>query len=185
MLINQTELQTLCLKEEAVQDLAAQVINQLNEIANPIRRYGIANSLMQVFLNACENTGQAAEAFCEKFDIGNDGKHFGYEGSSFNRNFRFTYNYAGNDYYMDEDGNIRELGWKKANAEYQAALEKTARAQKDFRAALKQLRLVEQNVQNEHPNMVPEVVRITFNFNGDATQNTPDLTEKINKALAD
>lgn len=178
MLINQSELQTLCLKQSAVDDLAAQVINQLNGIADPILRYATANTLKQVFEEACKNTGQAAEAFCEKADIGNDGKHFNYAGLCFNRNFEYDYNYAGNDYYEDETGEEHSCGYRQAKKMYDFAVEKYEAAKREKERMKDQLDAVKRTVLRFHPNMVPEVVKIVFRFIGDAEKNAPDETTK-------
>lgn len=178
MLINQSELQTMCLKESAVQDLAAQVINQLNGIADPILRYATANALKQVFEEACKNTGQAAEAFCEKADIGNDGKHFNYKSLCFNRNLEYDYNYAGNDYYEDANGERIPCGYKQALASYNKAIDKYRDAKADVVRAKLRLDAAKAIVLREHPNMVPEVVRIIFRFIGDAEKNAVDETPK-------
>ena len=184
MLINQSELQTLCLKQSAVEDLAAQVINQLNGIADPIIRYATANALKRVFEEACANTGQAAEAFCEKFDIGNDGKHFNYAGLCFNRNFEYDYNYAGNDYYEDETGEEHSCGYRQAKKMYDLAVEKYEAAKREKERMKDQLDAVKRTVLRFHPNMVPEVVKIVFRFIGDEEKNAPDETLK-GEALLD
>lgn len=177
-LINQEELQTMCLKQSAVEDLAAQVINQLNGIADPIIRYATANALKRVFEEACANTGQAAEAFCEKCDIGNDGKHFNYAGLCFNRNFEYDYNYAGNDYYEDETGEEHSCGYRQAKKMYDFAVEKYEAAKREKARMKDQLDAAKKTVLRFHPNMVPEVVKIVFRFIGDEEKNAPDETPK-------
>lgn len=178
MLINQSELQTLCLKSSAVDDLAAQVINQLNTITDPILRYATANALKRVFEEACKNTGQAAEAFCEKADIGIDGKHFNYKGLCFNRNFEFTCNYAGNDFKKLDDGTEESLGYYEAMQDLHDAERQLEIADLNVKGRKAVVESKKREIEYHHPNMKPEVVKITFKFNGDERKNIPDETAK-------
>lgn len=178
MLINQSELQTLCLKESAVQDLAAQVINQLNTVTDPILRYATANALKRVFEEACKNTGQAAEAFCEQHNIGNDGKHFNYAGLCFNRNFEFTYNYAGNDFKKNDDGTVEPLGYNEAMQDLHDAERQREIADLNVKGRKAVVESKKREIEYHHPNMKPEVVKIKFKFNGDEEKNAPDETAK-------
>lgn len=175
-LINQEELQTMCLKESAVEDLAAQVINQLNGIADPIIRYATANALRRVFEEACANTGQAAEAFCEKFDIGTDGKHFNYEGLCFNRQFQFDYNYAGNDFKKLDDGEEESLGYHEAMQDLRDAERQLEAVQLLVKGRKSVVESKKREIEYHHPNMVPEVVRINFRFIGDAEKSALTVT---------
>ena len=184
MLINPEDLKTMCLKQSAVDDLAAQVINLLNTITDPILRYATANALRRVFEEACKNTGQAAEAFCEKADIGNDGKHFNYAGLCFNRNFEYDYNYAGNDYYEDEYGEQHSCGYRQARKMYDLAVDKYEVVKREKDRMKDQLDAAKRIVLRFHPNMVPEVVKIIFRFIGDAEKNAVDETPKGEALLA-
>ena len=178
MLINQEELQTLCLKQSAIEELAAQVINQLNGIVDPILRYATANALKQVFEEACANTGQAAEAFCEKADIGTKGKHFNYEGLCFNRQFQFDYNYAGNDYKKLDNGEEESLGYHEAMQDLRDAERQLETVQLLVKGRKAVVESKKREIEYYHPNMVPEVVRINFRFIGDAEQTAVDETAK-------
>lgn len=183
MLINQEELQTLCLKESAVEELAAQVINQLNAVDDPLIRYATANALRRVFEEACANTGQAAEAFCEKGDIGSDGKHFNYQGLCFNRNFEYTYNYAGNDFKKLDNGEEESLGYYEALQDLREAERKLAIEELNVKGRKAVLESKKREIEYYHPNMKPDVVKITFKFNGEASKNAVDETKKGEKLL--
>ena len=74
MLLTEQEIIYFQLNQGAVNDYTAQVINTLNGIENTVERYVVARLLKKIFDQACENCGVAAEAYCEKENISEDGK---------------------------------------------------------------------------------------------------------------
>ena len=150
MLLNEQESTGLCLKKSVVADYTAQVINIFNGIADPIRRYGVARVMLNIFTDACKDAGAAAEAFCEKENIGWDGKDFVHEGCTYRRKFDINYNYAANatDIY----------GAPVSYAEDKAAVEM---AEIDLKAKKAKLKADEIIIETAHPNMKPDVLGVS------------------------
>ena len=150
MLLNEQESTGLCLKKSVVADYTAQVINTLNGITDPIRRYGVARVLLNIFTDACKEVGAAAEAFCEKENIGWDGKDFVHDGCTYRRKFDINYNYAANatDIY----------GAPVNYAEDKAAVEM---AEIDLKAKKAKLKADEIIIETAHPNMKPELLGVS------------------------
>ena len=157
MLITQSELETLCLTKTAQDELAAQVINQLNGITDPLVRYATANALLNVMTLAASNAGAAAEAFCEQHDIGTDGKQFQHEGLTFSRQFIFDYNYADNDWKTDDTGKRLTIGYKDALRTLNDLKAKAKGQEKILKGKKAEIELA-------HPNMLPNVVRVTVKY---------------------
>lgn len=152
-LINQSELEALCLTTPALNELKAQVINQLNGIEDPLRRYATARCLKNVFEEAASDTNASAVDYCLTHNIGLDNVMFKQDGLSFILDYECEYNWDNNDF--DEDGN--SLGYKKAFREFQSAKKllakwtgKLARAKKDIEVT--------------HPKMAPVNPRWTMKF---------------------
>jgi len=131
-----------------------------------------------VFEEACKNTGQAAEAFCEKADIGNDGKHFNYKSLCFNRQFLLDYNYAGNDFKKLDNGEEEEIGYYEAMQDLRDAERQREIADLNVKGRKAVVESKKREIEYHHPNMVPEVVRINFRFIGDEEKDIPDETAK-------
>ena len=150
MLLNEQESTGLCLKKSVVADYTAQVINTLNGITDPIRRYGVARVMLNIFTDACKEVGAAAEAFCEKENIGWDGKDFVHDGCTYRRKFDINYNYAANatDIY----------GAPVNYAEDKAAVEM---AEIDLKAKKAKLKADEIIIETAHPNMKPELLGVS------------------------
>ena len=133
--------------------LAATVINQLNTPTDtPLERYARARFLLGVMETVCKEEGAAAEAYCEKEDIGTDGKRFEHNGLRFMRKFTITYNFAANDDVPDHEGKYKEACIAERVA---------ARAAKE--AKLKR-ESAEKLIKSAHPNMQPIVERVTVQF---------------------
>lgn len=163
MLINEQDVVQFPLNQRAVNDYTAQVINTLNGIVNPVERYVVARCLKNIFDKACEECGAAAEAYCEKEDIGSDGKEFelfevtknpAHKGVWLNRQFILDYNYAANA--TDTNGETipyketeRVIDYLKGKIEDQKKL----------------LKCCKTRIELAHPNMVPDVVRVVFKLN--------------------
>lgn len=163
MLINQQEITSFPLNQRAVDDFTAQVINTLNGIENPVERYVVARLLKKIFDQACEDCGAAAEAYCEKENIGSDGKEFelyavtknpAHKGVWLNRQFNLDHNYAANA--TDIDGETIPYNMVKRKID---DLKRQIEAQKKI------LKGYEAQIELAHPNMVPEVVRVVFKLN--------------------
>ena len=163
MLINQSELETLCLTKKAQEDYAAQVINQLNsEKLSPLRRYATARVLLRVLELVCEETGAAAEFYCEQTNIGTDGKHFDEDEMEFSRQFIMDHNYADNDSYKPEGSDtyvsfVPSFGYLEREI---------TRLKKLYEVAKQNLKARKEAIELEHPNMVPNLVRVTLKFEG-------------------
>ena len=163
MLINQQETTSFSLNQRAVNDYTAQVINILNGIVNPVERYAVARCLKNIFDKACENCGVAAEAYCEKEDIGSDGKEFELYSVTENpahknvwliRQFDMDYNYAAN-----------ATNVKGKRIPYKETLQEIEYHDKELKANKKILKGYKEQIKLAHPNMVPDVVRVVFKLN--------------------
>ena len=163
MLINQQETTSFSLNQRAVNDYTAQVINILNGIVNPVERYAVARCLKNIFDKACENCGVAAEAYCEKEDIGSDGKEFELYSVTEKkkkknvwliRQFDMDYNYAAN-----------ATNVKGKRIPYKETLQEIEYHDKELKANKKILKGFKEQIKLAHPNMVPDVVRIIFKLN--------------------
>ena len=164
MLLAEQEIIYFSLNQRAVNDYTAQVINTLNGITNAAERYAVARCLKTIFDKACEECGAAAEAYCEKENIGSDGKEFELYPLTLNpahknvwliRQFNLDYNYAANA--TDENGNKLLYNQALADVIYKEQLLKNA---KTF------VRFLKKKIELAHPNMVPEVVRVTMSYRG-------------------
>ena len=160
MLINQQETISFLLNQRAVDERTAQVINILNGIVNPVERYAVARCLKNIFDKACENCGVAAEAYCEKEDIGSDGKEFELYSVTENpahknvwliRQFDMDYNYAAN-----------ATNVKGKRIPYKETLQEIEYHDKELKANKKILKGYKEKIKLAHPNMVPEVIRVVF-----------------------
>lgn len=160
MLINQQETTSFSLNQRAVDDYTAQVINILNGIVNPVERYAVARCLKNIFDQACENCGDAAEAYCEIENIGSDGKEFelysvtenpAHKKVWLNRQFDMDYNYAAN-----------ATNVKGKRIPYKETLQEIKYHDKELKANKKILKGYKEKIKLAHPNMVPDVVRVVF-----------------------
>ena len=163
MLLTEQEILSFQLNQRAVDDYTAQVINTLNGITNAAERYAVARCLKKIFDKACEECGAAAEAYCEKENIGSDGKEFELLPLTSNpahknvwlvRQFNLEYNYAANA--TDLAGNPVPYNMVKRKID---DLKRQSEVQK------KMLRGYEAIIEFAHPNMVPEVARVVFKLN--------------------
>ena len=150
MLLNEQEIQGFCLKQSVVDDYTAQVINTLNSIDDPIRRYGVSRSLLDIVTIATKEVGAAMEAHCEKQNIGWDGCDFEHDGCTYRRNFDIEYNYADNA--TDEEGN--PIPYTESCKAVEAA-KRALNAKRTIQKAFKEL------IENAHPNMKPDVVAVS------------------------
>ena len=131
--------------------LAATVINQLNTPTySPLERYARARFLLGALEIVCKEEGAAAEAYCEKENIGADGKEFEHYGLWFMRQFCITYNYAAND---DAEGN---------EGQYKLACIAERMAKNRVKEAKVKRENVETLIKLSHPNMQPIVERVTI-----------------------
>ena len=163
MLINQNELETLCLDPKALDDLSAQVINQLNSgKLSPLRRYATARSLLRVFETVCSETGAAGEYFCEQEDVGTDGKHFCEDEMEFSRQFVMDYNYSDNDSYKPE-GSDTYIPYVPT---FSYLEREVVRTKKLHEVAKQNLKARKTAIELEHPNMVPNLARVVLKFEG-------------------
>ena len=144
MLINTNELQTLCLNKKAHEELTAQVINQLNEIADPLVRYAAANSLKKLFETATREAGAAAVAYCHEHQIGLDNTQFRHEGLTFSLDYKCDFDYAAND----TNDKKEPAGYKTARAEILYYEKRLAAEKKNLEAAKAVIELA-------HPKMEP------------------------------
>ena len=160
MLLAEQEIISFPLNQRAVDDYTAQVINTLNGITNPVERYAVARCLKNIFDQACENCGVAAEAYCEKEDIGSDGKEFElftvtknpvHKKVWLNRQFDMDYNYAAN-----------ATNVKGKRIPYKETLQEIRYHDKELKANKKILKGYKEKIKLAHPNMVPEVIRVVF-----------------------
>ena len=153
MLINQEELQTLCLNRKATEELTAQVINQLNGITDPLVRYATARTLKAVFDKATEEAGAAAVDYCLTTATGTDSNHFEHEGLTFSLDYRCDFDYAAND--TDENG--EPAGYKTAKRNVDGY-------QKSLDAWKAKMKAAKQTIELAHPRMTPIEPKWTMKF---------------------
>ena len=160
MLLTEQEIISFPLNQRAVDDYTAQVINTLNGIENPVERYVVARLLKKIFDKACEDCGAAAEAYCEKENIGSDGKEFelysvtknpAHKGVWTIRQFDMDYNYAAN-----------ATNVKGKRIPYKETLREIQYYDDQLKSNKKILKGYKEQIKLAHPNMVPEVVRVVF-----------------------
>ena len=158
MLLNEQEVAQFPLNKRAVEDYTAQSINVLNGIANPAERYAVARCIKNIVDKVVEEVGASAEAYYEKENVGSDGKEFELLPLTKNpahkdvwliRQFDCDYNYAGNA--TDEEGA------PVLYTEHKQAVEKAELAVRAKRAILKADKIL---IENAHPNMKPEVIKV-------------------------
>lgn len=144
------------LKQSAVDDFTAQVINNAKEIIpDPLDRYARLRVLKSIIDKVVEDAGAQAEYFCEQRNIGSDGNDFNYNGLIFRRQFILDYNYAANATEITGDTipykeTVRAIEFFKGKMEDQKKLLEVCKAR----------------IKLAHPNMVPEVVRVTMSYRG-------------------
>ena len=144
------------LKQSAVDDFTAQVINNAKEIIpDPLDRYARLRVLKTIIDKVVEDAGAQAEYFCEQRNIGSDGNDFNYNGLIFRRQFILDYNYAANA--TDEQGN--KLNYNKALAD-------VITKKQELETANTYVRYLKKKIELAHPNMVPEVARVTMSYRG-------------------
>ena len=152
MLTIQLTIDAQCITPKVLEELSAQVINQLNEEPDDLLRYVVANTLNKAFALGASNAGAQAEAYCQKNDIGWDGKDFEHKGYWFNRQANYEEpNYAGNA--TDENGD------PVAYTEHLRAVEKAELALKAKKLLLSADELL---IENAHPNMKRTLKSVTF-----------------------
>ena len=163
MLLTDQEVAQFPLNKRAVDDYTAQVINTLNGIENPCKRYAIARCIKNIIDKAVEEVGASMEAYCEKNDIGSDGCEFNLgditkdtadDGVMLIRQFNMEYNYAANA--TDEEGD------PVAYTEHLKQLERTQRALKARRAIVN---ADKELIEAAHPNMKPELIKVVVKLN--------------------
>ena len=163
MLLTNLEVAQFPLNKRAVDNYTAQVINTLNGIENPCKRYAIARCLKNIFDKAVEEVGAAMEAYCEKNNIGSDGCEFNLgditkdpadDGVMLMRQFNMDYNYAANA--TDEEGDLVPY------TEHVKQLERTQRALKARRAMVN---ADKELIEAAHPNMKPELINVVVKLN--------------------
>lgn len=144
------------LKQSAVDDFTAQVIDNAKEfIPDPLDRYARLRVLKTIIDKVVEDAGAQAEYFCEQRNIGSDGNDFNYNGLIFRRQFILDYNYAANA--TDEQGN--KLNYNKALAD-------VITKKQELETANTYVRYLKKKIELAHPNMVPEVARVTMSYRG-------------------
>ena len=153
MLINENELRSMCLTTPAMEELTAQVINQLKSIADPLVRYATARSLRAVFEQATVDANAAAVDHCLTNNIGLDNEHFKHEGLEFSLDYRCDYNWGDND--TDQEGDP---------AGYKLAVKSVQMAQKQLDAYKKRLDAAKDVIELAHPKMEPVNPKWVFKF---------------------
>ena len=164
MLLNEQEVVQFPLNKRAVEDYSAQVINTLNGITNAAERYAVARCLKTIVDTACEECGAAGEAYLEIDNIGCEGREFDlcdavtdnpvHKGVKLMRQFIMDYNYADNA--TDEQGD--PIPYREAVK----AVEKTTKILNAQKATVKAYETI---IKECHPNMKPEVIRVTLKLN--------------------
>ena len=114
MLINQQELETMCLNKKAFEDLKTQVRNQLKGITNPIRRYCTSRTFESLFTDLTKECSEEGAEFCRENGLGLDGKHFDYEGLSVALDYDCDLLYEDNDF---DSKTGKPLGYREAQKE--------------------------------------------------------------------
>lgn len=144
------------LKQSAVDDFTAQVINNAKAfIPDPLDRYARLRVLKTIIDKVVEDAGAQAEYFCEQKNIGSDGNDFNYNGLIFRCQFILDYNYAANA--TDEQGN--KLNYNKALAD-------VITKKQELETAKTYVLYLKKKIELAHPNMVPEVARVTMSYRG-------------------
>lgn len=153
MLIDQKELSSLCLTTPALNELTAQVINQLNGITNPLLRYATARSLKNVFEKSASDANAAAVDFCQTHNIGLDNVMFQNLGLKYVLEYKCDYRWGNND----TDKKNMPAGFKKAFAE-------VMRLQKELDDAKHDLSVAKEKIELAHPKMEPVNPRWVLKF---------------------
>ena len=144
------------LKQKRVEDFTAQVIDNAKAfIPDPLERYARLRVLKTIIDKVVEDAGAQAEYFCEQRNIGSDGNDFNYNGLIFRRQFILDYNYAANA--TDEQGN--KLNYNKALAD-------VITKKQELETAKTYVLYLKKKIELAHPNMVPDVVRVTMSYRG-------------------
>lgn len=155
-LLKMGALVPMSLKQSAIDDQTAQVINQSREhIADPLERYARLRVLKAIVDKAVEETGASAEYFCEQHNLGSDGNDFIYKGMIFRRQFVLDYRYSENA--TDLNGNPLP---------YKQTLQSIEKLKKQLELQKKLLKGYEGQIEHAHPNMVPDVVRVVLTYRG-------------------
>ena len=144
------------LKQKRVEDFTAQVIDNAKAIIpDPLDRYARLRVLKTIIDKVVEDAGAQAEYFCEQRNIGSDGNDFIYNGLIFRRQFILDYNYAANA--TDIEG--KTIPYKKVKGKIDYYKRRTEVQKKILKGYEAQIELA-------HPNMVPDVVRVTMSYRG-------------------
>ena len=144
------------LKQKRVEDFTAQVIDNAKAfIPDPLERYARLRVLKTIIDKVVEDAGAQAEFFCEQRNLGSEGTDFTYNGLVFRRQFILDYNYAANATEITGDTipykeTERVIDYLKGKIEDQKKLLEVCKAR----------------IKIAHPNMVPEVVRVTMSYRG-------------------
>lgn len=135
-----------------LEDLKAQVNNQLKAEKDPLLRHVVAHSLLDASQFATDQASSAANTFCEKNGLGWDGKDFYHKGYWFNRQFSWTEpNYA--------DNATNKQGVK---LDYKGAVAEVDKCNSELKDAKKKLKDMKADIWEAHPNMKIEIKSVTF-----------------------
>ena len=146
------QIDAKCITPAVLEKLKAQVNNQLKAEKDLLLRYVAAHALFDAFEYGTDQAGTAANSFCEKHDLGWDGKDFYHKGYWFNRQFAWTEpNYADND--TDKNG---------VKLDYKGAVAKMDKCNADLKDAKKELKDIKIKIWEAHPNMKIEIKSVTF-----------------------
>lgn len=146
------EIDAKSITPAVLEELKAQVNEQLKAEKDPLLRYVVAHSLVDAAEFAANQSGAAAEAFCEKHGIGWDGKDFYHKGYWFNRQFSWTEpNYADNA--TDKHG---------IKLDYKGAVSTLEKCKFDLADAKKALKDMKGKIWEAHPNMKINITGVTF-----------------------
>ena len=146
------QIDAKCITPGVLEEMKAQVNEQLKSEKDPLLRYVVAHSLLDAAEFGADQSGAAAEAFCEKHGIGWDGKDFYHKGYWFNRQFSWTEpNYADNA--TDKHG---------VKLDYKGAVSTLDKCKSDLADAKKALKDMQGKIWDAHPNMKITIKSVTF-----------------------
>ena len=146
------EIDAKSITPAVLEEMKAQVNDQLKAEKDPMLRYVVAHSLVDAAEFSADQSGAAAEAYCEKNGLGWDGKDFYHKGYWFNRQFSWTEpNYA--------DNATNKQGVK---LDYKGAVAEVDKCNSELKDAKKKLKDMKDDIWEAHPNMKIEIKSVTF-----------------------
>ena len=149
------ELKTLCTRKVAQNELAAAIVNELNNPElTPLDRVAICTALWNAVDMADTDIRKAGTAYCLQNNIGGDGKRFCENGEYFTLECKGKYDYAKYDDLRNGGKTINQLT---------KDLTKAKDVVKDIEKDLKHR---QEKIKEKHPNMPNLEPKQSLRYNG-------------------